>query len=1127
LAGTIDGPVEKKRGPEPTASAFPPRAVFVRSGEYWTVGYAGATSSLKDVKGFSYIERLLRYPGEEFHALDLLSDPKANIVSDNRDATSLLSSPGVTLGGLGDAGEMLDEQAKREYKRRLSELREQADDLLDRGAHDRASEVESEIEFLQREIARAVGLGGRDRRAGSAAERARLSVTRAIRGALQKISEHNSELGATLETSIRTGSFCSYVPDFRTNLAWRFSLEPPDSFEPERPSTLDDARKTVFFKGETGLLQSFARGTSFVGRELEIDILRHVLGKSVSGEGRIVLISGCAGVGKTRLAAEIGVEASKHGTLTLVGNCYDREDSVPFLPFVEILEAALARAHSPESFREIIGSNASEIARLLPELRRLFPDIPPPLDLSPEQSRRVLFNAVADFFGRLATEQTLLLFFDDLHWADEGTLSLLNHLARSVAQLPVAIAGAYRDTETDAARPLAKALDELIHLQVVHRIHLTGLQKDAASAMVRALSGRDVPEYLADLIFKETEGNPFFIEELYRHLDEDGKLYDSAGEFRLDLRSDEIDVPRSVRLVIDRRLARLSSEAQKILSTAGIIGRSFTFGLLEASTGIEAEGLLDRVEEAERTGLINSAVEYPEAKFYFSHELVRRATIDTLSSARRQRIHLNVANAIERLYSDTLEDHVQDLVHHLWQAGSQAQVAKTIHFLTIAAKQEVTQNAFDGVLRHLKNAQELLKKLPDLAERKLRELDIQIDYANALVVTKGNYAPEVGEAYERARKLSVVFPDRNLQSFSVTFGLWMFHISKGHHLVARRYAEEALSIAMRANDDGLLAGAYSILGNSQFYMGEFAAAHSSYEKGLAHYDARKHRRLARTFGQDAGLSCLCYDAMALWMLGFPDQAAKKAEEAMSLARGFQELFDIAWCTGQLAMYYLLRLDLQRAHAVIDEGLPIAENHQFSQSRTALRLMRFIGLTLQGKTDSRMVAGLQGGGKAPYELAGTWGRAAVAQGLLASGRTDAAPLMLNQARDMMERNQERYFEAEIDRIQGETSWMQAESCGLEEKAAALIGAEKRFLKALHTARAQEAKMLELRAATSLGRLMIGAGKAAEAAALVKGVYDWFTEGFDSPELVAARAMLDGVESVMPIPAAKRKPRSVRQ
>lgn len=196
--------------------------MFTRSGEFWMVGYAGATSSLKDIKGLTYIQRLLRHPGDEFHALDLLSEPNKSISSDSRDTASLIGNPSVTIGGLGDAGVMLDDQAKREYKRRLADLREQADDLVERGDPDRASEVESEIEFLQREIARAVGLGGRDRRAGSAAERARLSVTRAIKGALQKISEHHPDLRAVLEKSIRTGSFCSYVPDFRTQLSWRF-----------------------------------------------------------------------------------------------------------------------------------------------------------------------------------------------------------------------------------------------------------------------------------------------------------------------------------------------------------------------------------------------------------------------------------------------------------------------------------------------------------------------------------------------------------------------------------------------------------------------------------------------------------------------------------------------------------------------------------------------------------------------------------------------------------------------------------------------------------------------------------------------------------------------------------------
>src|SRR5208283_2131025 len=272
--------------------------------------------------------------------------------------------------------------------------------------------------------------------------------------------------------------------------------------------------------------------------------------------------------------------------------------------FVEILESAMAQSPSQETFRAALGDDAVEMARLMPQLRRLFADIPPPLEISPEQSRRILFNAVAELIGRTAATGPMLLLFEDLHWADEGTLSLLNHIARSIAKTPVLIVGTYRDNEIDPAGPFAQMLDELLRIHMLQQISLRGLPQDAVAEMLRALGGKEPPQTVVNLFYSGTDGNPFFVEELFRHLVERGKLIDAAGQFREDLILGEIDVPQSLRLVIGRRLARLSEDARKILAPAAVIGRSFTFELLEASSNTNADSLLDHVEEAEKAGLI-------------------------------------------------------------------------------------------------------------------------------------------------------------------------------------------------------------------------------------------------------------------------------------------------------------------------------------------------------------------------------------------------------------------------------------------------------------------------------------------------------------------------------------------
>jgi len=1083
--------------------------MFVCNGEYWTIGYGKASFPLKDIKGLGYIQRLLQHPGEEFHSLDLLNGPGAGGAEiESTDKASLLGDATVSVGGLGDAGEMLDARAKQEYQRRIVELREQLDDLRDRGDEARAARVESEIDFLLREFARAVGLGGRDRRAGSAAERARLNVTRAIKSALQKISEHHEQLGDLLDRSIRTGSFSCYLANPRAPIAWQFSVEGI------KPSVVAEVTAPVFSRPETSLVQSLGDRTTFVGREAERAVLSRLLERALGGAGGVAMIGGALGVGKTRISAEFAAEASKRGFMTLVGSCYDRENSLPFNPFVEILESAMAQASSQEAFRAALGNDAGEMARLMPQLRRLFPDIPPPMELSPEQSRRILFNAVVELLSRTAANGPMLLLFEDLHWADEGTLSLLNHIARSISTIPVLIVGTFRDNEVDAAGPLAQTLDELLRIHILERISLRGLPQDAVAEMIHALSGKEPPRAVVNLIYSGTDGNPFFVEELYRHLVERDKLVDSSGEFRLDLNLTNVDVPQSLRLVIGRRLAQLSDEARKVLGSAAVIGRSFTFELLEASTNTDADLLLDHVEEAEKAGLIYSTLGYPEASFQFSHELIRQAVLSDLSVPRRQRLHLNVVAGIERIQVNAFEDRAADLAHHMWQAGRAADADKTVTYLAMAARQALKQSAYEGALRYFQNALELLKGLPYSQERARSELDIQIDYGVALLATKGWYVPEMGTAYKRALELCQSLGD-DPKLFSVLFGLWSYHLVRGEHTMACGYADEMIRLAPRMQDDGMLVQANWASGCSRFFKGQFAEAHASLERGKGLYDPQKHRALAFQFGQDPCVSCLCFDTMTLWMLGYPDQAEKKAQAAIGLARDLGYPFTLTWCLTMIGKYYTMRRAYSRAETVIKEGLELTKEYGFAFFEESLLAYRVIGAAAQGKVDQMTAGGGRADGLsgAGYELAHTWARSAIAEALGNLGQVDIALTLLAEARELMERNDERYVESEIHRIEGElklkkTSRASSRQANMQEDESE---AEQCFLKAIEVARARGAKTLELLAATSLSRMLMNSGKREEAVRILQPIHDWFTEGFDWPELKTAQALLSELKS----------------
>ena len=311
----------------------------------------------------------------------------------------------------------------------------------------------------------------------------------------------------------------------------------------------------------------------FVGRDAEMATLRSGLVAALAGTGGLLLIGGEPGVGKTTLVQQLIREAEQRGALAVFGRCYESEGAVPYSPFVEMLEQALA-IMPPELVREDLGDDAPEIARMVPELRRRFPDVGEPLELPPEQQRRYFFNAVGSFVACASMRFPLMLVMDDVHWADEPTLLLIEHMAALMSELRVFGVGTYRDVELDVARPLAATLERLVRARTVDRLSVKRFDRAAVALMLEALAGQAPPDAIVGAIFEETEGNPFFVEEVFRHLVEEGKVFDDAGAFRTDVEVDQLDVPESVRLVVGRRLERLGAEAQKVLAAGAVVGRA-------------------------------------------------------------------------------------------------------------------------------------------------------------------------------------------------------------------------------------------------------------------------------------------------------------------------------------------------------------------------------------------------------------------------------------------------------------------------------------------------------------------------------------------------------------------------
>jgi uncharacterized membrane protein len=639
------------------STPLPERATFCKEGEFWTVGCGGNAFRFKDTKGLGYLAHLLRHPWIEFHVLDL-----AGGITGQRDGEPSqsglprgeedLEKAGIHIASLGDAGEMLDDAAKTAYRRRLSELREELEEAKELGNVERGEKAEHEIDALTAELSRAVGLGGRNRRAASASERARQSIAKTIKAVVERIAQSDARLGGIFSRCIKTGNFCSYQPDPNFPIAWEFEAT---TFEPTEGRTRDGEDAPAHTERPRALPAvleispfSSADRTAFIGRESECGAVRAAIDRAVSGHGSVVMLEGGPGVGKTRLAMEMAEYASRAGVRCLVGHCYEREERVPFLPFAEIIEGAVAEL-GPDEYRRRVGDNVAELAQIAPSLRRIFQDLPQALELPLAQKRRHLFQSISDTTARAAQARPQLYILEDLQWADESSLALLIHLANRVAHFPIVIIGTYRGGFSENSPVLVRTLEELIRMGV-RPLKMSPLTKDATAHMLRALSERqDVPESLVSLIFGESQGYPFFVEEVYRHLIEEGKVFDAAAQFRTDIEIAENDVPESVRLIVGRRLERLDETERRVLTSAAVIGRSFSFSLLTAICDVDVEKLFNIVETVQQMGIIVASSDAPDKPLTFSHELVRQTLLAGISTPRRLHLHAGVASAIARL----------------------------------------------------------------------------------------------------------------------------------------------------------------------------------------------------------------------------------------------------------------------------------------------------------------------------------------------------------------------------------------------------------------------------------------------------------------------------------------------
>lgn len=437
------------------------------------------------------------------------------------------------------------------------------------------------------------------------------------------------------------------------------------------------------------ILDALARGR-LVGRDEELAEARELWQRAREGRGHAVLLSGEPGAGKTRLAREITIQAAVDGALVLTGGCYEYEAATPYLPFVEAFRRYVREEKSDDKLRETLGDAATQIAKLAPEVETRLGPFPERQPLAAHEERLLFFDAVVQVFSNIARRQSLLFYADDLHWADRGTLWLLSHLMRQLRDERVLIVGAYRETELDRAHPLAKSLVDWNRERLITRIALRRFNESETGDQLGALLGENVSGEFAIAVHRETEGNPFFVEEVLKALIESGSVRRESGHWRrCDM--DQLLIPQSVKEAIGHRLDRVSQDSNEVLRVAAILGKSFTFEELAAAAEQSEDVLLDALDEATNAQLIATV---SGDSFTFTHDKIREVLYEELNPIRRRRLHRHAAEGLER-NSATVPYAVEKLAYHYIQAGEHQ---RALEYAKQAAAEAERVFAFDEAI---------------------------------------------------------------------------------------------------------------------------------------------------------------------------------------------------------------------------------------------------------------------------------------------------------------------------------------------------------------------------------------------------------------------------------------------
>jgi tetratricopeptide (TPR) repeat protein len=482
--------------------------------------------------------------------------------------------------------------------------------------------------------------------------------------------------------------------------------------------------------------------TVFVGREAELKQLQSAFDAAMSGQGGLVMVVGEPGIGKTAVCQQLATYVSLRGGRTLVGHCYEEGSlSLPYLAFVEAMRTYVL-ARDPDGLKSDLGTGAADVARIVSEVTdRVAVELRDAGD--PEDDRWRLLQSVTTFLRNAATVQPLVIVLEDLHWADRGTLDLLQQLSRNLQGARLVVVGTYRDVEVDRAHPLSGALAELRRSGTFLRVPLRGLTVDEVHRMYETLRGQEVAWAQAEAVHRQTEGNPLFVQEVLRYLVEEGIVVREGDRYVAQQPGQ--GVPEGLRDVIGRRLSHLGDRTNTVLSVASVIGRDFRLEVLQQVAGLTEEDLYTALEEAQERAIIEQVQSPAGVAFRFTHAMFRTLLYDEIFAPRRIRLHQQVGRALEEVHARRLEDHAAELAEHFAQSTETADLEKAVHYGELAAQRAMGVFAYGEAVRHLEQALRAQEVLDPEEDPKVCTLLLELGTAQMLAGEPLRAAEETAE----------------------------------------------------------------------------------------------------------------------------------------------------------------------------------------------------------------------------------------------------------------------------------------------------------------------------------------------------------------------------------------------